>query len=78
MRILYPRGLGYVAERELRTIRFAMPYYGKRYGKYPYSVLTLVHPPEGAGEAGGMEYPTLITTGGPWYGPRAECSESSS
>ena len=27
--------------------------------------LTLVHPPDGAEEAGGMEYPTLITTGGP-------------
>jgi hypothetical protein len=69
VRILYPPGYGYAAERELRTIRFAMPYYGKRYGKYPYRVLTLVHPPDGATEAGGMEYPTLITTGGPWYGP---------
>src|SRR5262249_35357762 len=27
-------------------------------------VLTLVHPPSTAREAGGMEYPTLITTGG--------------
>ena len=69
VRVLYPPGYGYAAERELRTIRFAMPYYGKRYGKYPYRVLTLVHPPDGASEAGGMEYPTLITTGGPWYGP---------
>jgi hypothetical protein len=32
-------------------------------------VLTIVHPPDEAEEAGGMEYPTLITTGGPWYGP---------
>ncbi len=69
VRVLFPRGFGYAAERELATIRFAMPHYGKRYGKYPYEVLTLVHPPEGADEAGGMEYPTLITTGGPWYGP---------
>ena len=69
VRILYPPGFAYDAERELATIRFAMPHYGRRYGKYPYRVLTLVHPPEGASEAGGMEYPTLITTGGPWYGP---------
>jgi hypothetical protein len=34
-------------------------------------VLTVVHPPTEAGEAGGMEYPTLITTGGPWWLPPA-------
>jgi hypothetical protein len=69
VRVLFPRGYGYAANRELQTMRFAIPHYGKRYGKYPYEVLTLVHPPEGADEAGGMEYPTLITTGGPWWGP---------
>jgi hypothetical protein len=69
VRVLFPHGYGYAAERELQTMRFAIPHYGKRYGKYPYDVLTLVHPPEGADEAGGMEYPTFITTGGPWYGP---------
>jgi hypothetical protein len=67
--ILYPPRYRYVAQRELRAIRFALPYFGARYGRYPYEVLTLVHPPIAAGEAGGMEYPTLITTGGPWYGP---------
>jgi hypothetical protein len=67
--VLYPPGYGDAARRELATVRFAIPYYGKRYGKYPYPVLTVVHPPERAREAGGMEYPTLITTGGPWYGP---------
>jgi len=36
-------------------------------GGNPYDHLTLVHPPPGADEAGGMEYPTLITTGGPWW-----------
>src|SRR5262249_31127014 len=35
----------------------------------PYRTLTVVHPPQGAEEAGGMEYPTLITTGGHWYMP---------
>ncbi len=69
VRILFPRGYGYAAERELATMRFAIPHYGQRYGKYPYDLITLVHPPEGADEAGGMEYPTLITTGGPWWGP---------
>lgn len=67
--LLCPPGHGGVAERELATLRFALPHYRERYGAYPYPVLTVVHPPSSAPEAGGMEYPTLITTGGPWYGP---------
>ena len=69
VKVFYPEGFRYAADRELETMRFALPHFGKRYGKYPYGVLTLVHPPSGADEAGGMEYPTLITTGGPWFGP---------
>jgi Peptidase family M1 domain len=67
--LLYPPSYKAVAERELRSMRFALPDFAARYGRYPYEVLTLVHPPFSAGEAGGMEYPTFITTGGPWYGP---------
>jgi hypothetical protein len=70
VRVLYPPGYDSDAERELRTIRFALPYYGAKYGAYPYSILTLVHPPRSASEAGGMEYPTLITTGGSWWEPK--------
>lgn len=68
--ILYPPGQDDDAERELAAMRFALPHYGARYGKYPYGVLTLVHPPSSAPEAGGMEYPTLITTGGSPLMPR--------
>lgn len=67
--ILYPPGYEPEAERELATLRFALPHYAERYGKYPYPLLTLVHPPATAPEAGGMEYPTLITTGGASYVP---------
>jgi hypothetical protein len=34
------------------------------YGAYPHPRLTVVDVPDGAGGAGGMEYPTLITGGG--------------
>jgi hypothetical protein len=67
--LLYPPGFSAVAERELATLRFALPYYSAHFGAYPYGVLTVVHPQEDAGEAGGMEYPTLITSGGAWYLP---------
>jgi hypothetical protein len=70
VKILFPPDFDALASRELATMRFALPHYGERYGKYPYGVLTLVHPPSSAPEAGGMEYPTLITTGGGWSTPR--------
>jgi hypothetical protein len=42
-----------------------------RFGPYPWSTVTVIHPPEDAGGAQGMEYPTLFTTseilpGSPW------------
>lgn len=55
------------ARATLDALRFALPHFRSRYGKYPYPVLTVVHPPEAARDAGGMEYPTLITTGSPWW-----------
>ena len=70
VKVLYPPGYTKVAQRELAAMRFGIPHFGARYGRYPYAVLTLVHPPQTAGEAGGMEYPTLITTGGHWYDPK--------
>jgi hypothetical protein len=72
VKVLYPTGYGSSASRELAAMRFAIPHFRSLYGPYPYGVLTLVHPPRGAEEAGGMEYPTLITTGGAFYEPPVE------
>lgn len=33
-----------------------------RFGPYPWSTITIVHPPAQAGGAGGMEYPTFFTS----------------
>jgi hypothetical protein len=69
VRVLVPPGHARNAELELDTVRFGLQNFGERFGPYPYSTLTVVHPPEAASDSGGMEYPTLITTGGPWYTP---------
>ena len=37
------------------------------YGPYPYAQITVVDPPHGGEEAGGMEYPTFITAGTDWF-----------
>ncbi|HEY3495599.1 MAG TPA: M1 family metallopeptidase, partial [Polyangiaceae bacterium] len=67
VRLLHPEGYETAAETTLATLARALPLASRLYGRYPYPTLTAVHPPEHAAEAGGMEYPTLITTGGPWY-----------
>jgi hypothetical protein len=64
LRLLIPRDQARLAQRELRAARLGMAWYGLHYGPYPYPQLTIVSPPAAAMEAGGMEYPTLITTGG--------------
>jgi hypothetical protein len=67
--VLFPPGFGAIAERELAALRFALPFDSAHFGAYPYSVLTVAHPQNDAREAGGMEYPTLITSGGEWWCP---------
>jgi hypothetical protein len=67
VRLLYPPDHQRNAANTLDALRFALPDFSRRYGAYPYPVLTVVHPPLAAKNAGGMEYPTFITSGGPWF-----------
>ena len=69
MRCLFPKGEGSLAQIELDDTAFGLEYFGKHFGKYPYKNITIVHPPDNARDAGGMEYPTLFTTGGSWTAP---------
>jgi hypothetical protein len=63
LRLLVPREQRSMTPRMLRATRLAVAWYGLFYGAFPYPQLTVVWPPPGAEEAGGMEYPTFITTG---------------
>lgn len=47
--------------RYMAAAKKSLSRYSEWYGSYPYSTLSIVVPPENAGGAGGMEYPTLIT-----------------
>ncbi len=67
VRFLYPPGHDANARDSALAVRFALPHFNRLYGAYPHPTLTVVHPPEHAKNAGGMEYPTFITTGGPWW-----------
>jgi hypothetical protein len=42
--------------------KLALASFEAHYGAYPWSTITIVHVPDGASGAGGMEYPTLYTT----------------
>lgn len=48
-------------ERYMYAAKKSLEHYSAWYGSYPYSTLSIVVPPKGAGGAGGMEYPTLVT-----------------
>ena len=55
--------------RYLHSLKGALEYFDRNYGPYAYDRITVVDPPHGAGDAGGMEYPTLITGGSTWWEP---------
>jgi hypothetical protein len=63
LRLMVPREQHTMAPRMVRAARLAVAWFGLFYGAYPYPQLTIVSPPVGAEEAGGMEYPTFIATG---------------
>jgi hypothetical protein len=56
--------------RYFEAMKRTMDFFAGRIGPYPYPCVTIVDPPTGAGGAGGMEYPTLITAGSYWRMPR--------
>jgi len=63
--LAYP-GHEAAVERQLEAVQEGLVRFGAWLGRYPYPSLTVVSPPEDALGAGGMEYPTLITTGSRW------------
>lgn len=55
------------AGRYEEAIRRSLEHFGRYYGPYPYSKLTVVDPGPGRGQnSGGMEYPMFITGGSKW------------
>ena len=56
------------AERHLHATKATLETYGSWYGPYTYDHLTVVDPAYGSG-AGGMEYPTLFTSGTRLFNP---------
>jgi hypothetical protein len=68
--LMQPNHVGQVA-RHVDAVRTALRYYRSWIGDYPYPQLTIVDPGPGGRQAGGMEYPTLITVGTTWWMPEA-------
>ncbi|WP_020618484.1 M1 family metallopeptidase [Paenibacillus daejeonensis] len=49
-------------DRYMHAAKSALAKYAEWFGEYPYSTLSIVVPPAGGSGAGGMEYPTLVTS----------------
>jgi Peptidase family M1 domain len=58
------------APRYVKVLKGTLELFDKWYGPYPYDRITVVDPPHGGSDAGGMEYPTLITAGTAWWMPQ--------
>ena len=58
------------APRYLQALKGTLKLFDEWYGPYPYDRITVVDPPHGGQDAGGMEYPTLITVGTAWNMPK--------
>jgi len=56
--------------RYIQALKGTLALYDKWIGPYPYDRLTIIDPPHGGYEAGGMEYPTLITGDTAWLMPK--------
>ena len=69
IRLLMQPGHADQAERHMRIMKETMARFDRWYGPYPYPQITVVDPPHGGIEAGGMEYPMLITGGTTWWLP---------
>ena len=67
IRVFAPESHALNIDAELSLSAFGLSHFQNLFGAYPYSELVVVHPPDVAAPAGGMEYPGLIVTGGPWY-----------
>jgi hypothetical protein len=59
-------------QRYIDVMQGTMRRFDEWYGPYPYAQITVVDPPHGALEAGGMEYPTFITGDTLWWAPRGQ------
>ena len=69
IRLLMQPGHARQAERHMRVMKETMARFDRWYGPYPYPQITVVDPPHGGSEAGGMEYPMLITGDTTWWLP---------
>jgi aminopeptidase N len=59
-------------ERYISIMQQTMRRFDDWYGPYPYAQITVLDPPHGAEEAGGMEYPTFITGDTVWWAFKGE------
>jgi Peptidase family M1 domain len=59
------------AARHIEAARRTIETFGRLFYPYPWSAMTIIDPPPDADQgAGGMEYPTLVTSGGDrWFTP---------
>lgn len=57
-------------KRQFTSVKYALEYYKKNVGPYPWPYLTIVDPPAKGAPSGGMEYTTIFTSTSSYMIPR--------
>jgi hypothetical protein len=57
-------------KRQFASVKYALEYYSKNVGPYPWPYLTIVDPPAKGAPSGGMEYTTIFTSTSSYMMPR--------
>jgi hypothetical protein len=68
VRVLALQAHPQAGQRYLKILLATLDQFDRRYGPYPYKIITAIDP-EPDSEIFGMEYPTLITCGTSWWDP---------
>jgi hypothetical protein len=70
IRMLMQPGDESSTDRYMQALKGTMQRFDEWNGPYPYPQITVVDPPHGGLEAGGMEYPMFITADTTWWLPK--------
>ena len=70
IRMLMSPGHSSTTARYMKALKGSLQLFDQWYGPYPYGRITVIDPPHGGIDAGGMEYPTLITGGTSVFMPK--------
>jgi len=67
--LLLPKDRSEQVDRQFTAVKYALEYFDKNVGPYPWPYITIVDPPKKGNGSGGMEYTTIFTSESAYWMP---------